>query len=299
MKNPLSYLPTTYSEKPTVDQITEQNTERLSPWILPKNDLTFYHYHDFIEIGYCFQGSGIHYDNDAKFTYENGDALFVIPGRAHYTISAPAVESKWMFLYFDYKRMTKNLFGTPDLSQEGPLNPETTLYGIISRRKFPTICDQVLRITEQYRTFLPHRNELLCVQFLELIFLLNREDGGNTPCCVYPVKEFGRFKKTIHYINDAIENGRMPTVEELAKVSFLSLSYFRKEFTRVVGVAPYDYIIRAAILRAQKLLMTTDRSILKICSDVGFKSISSLNRNFQLQCGMSPKEYRRMHQTMY
>ena len=91
----------------------------------------------------------------------------------------------------------------------------------------------------------------------------------------------------------------MPTVEELAKVSFLSLSYFRKEFTRVVGVAPYDYIIRTAILRAQKLLMTTDRNILKICSDVGFKSISSLNRNFQLQCGMSPKEYRRMHQTMY
>ncbi len=299
MNYSLLSLPTTYSNKPTVDQITSLNTERLAPWMLPKSNLMFYHYHDFIEIGYCFGGSGTHYDTNLEFSYEAGDCLFVIPGRSHYTISAPNVNSKWMFLYFDYKRMLTQLFGKPDLSQNSPLNPEITVYGIIRRSEYSGICDQVLHITEQYRSFLPRREELLLSMLLELVFLLQREQSALTPSYIYPVKDYGAFKKTVHYINDAIEAGRMPNVEELANFNFMSLSYFRKQFTKTLGVAPHDYILRTAILRAQKLLMTTDASILKICSDVGFKSISSLNRNFQLQCGMSPKEYRKMHQSLY
>ena len=188
-------LPTTYSDKPTVDQITPENVNRLSPWILPKNNLAFYHYHDFVEIGYCFEGKGTHYDADLKFHYEPGDCLFVIPGRAHYTISASNEDCKWMFLYFDYRSMLTKLFGKPDLSQDGPLNPETALYGLISRKKHPEICDQVLRITEQYRTFQPRREELLCSMFLELIFLLQREHSDLVPSYIYPIKDYGKFKK--------------------------------------------------------------------------------------------------------
>ncbi len=292
-------LPTSYSDKPTVDQITPANAERLSPWILPKNNLKFYHYHDFIEIGYCFEGTGTHYDENRQFSYGAGDCLLAIPGRSHYTVSAPDADCKWMVLYFDYRKMLTELFGKPDLFRSSSLNPEITLYGIISRAEHPSVCDQVLRITEQYRNFQTGRRELLCALFLELVFLLQREQAPLPPSHISPVRDYGDFKKTVHYISDTIESGRLPDVAELAEYNFMSVSYFRKEFTKAVGTAPYDFILRTAILRVQKLLMTTDDSILKICSEVGFKSISSLNRNFQMQCGLSPREYRKMHQSLY
>ena len=46
-------------------------------------------------------------------------------------------------------------------------------------------------------------------------------------------------------------------------------------------------------MHATTLLRTTEHSILEICEEVGYHSISSFNRNFANIVGMTPSNYRR------
>lgn len=297
--NFFSALPAVYSEKPTVCHITPDNTKRLTPWSLKENMIVSFHYHNFVEIGYCFEGSGEHYTRDGFFPFRAGDALFIIPGHPHYTISPAGAEAKWMFLYFDLEELLELVFHQSGLSETASLNPELSLYDLIPRSRYPEICQLILRITKQYQTFLPGRNELLCSLFLELLLTLGREKGDKSGCPIRSSEDYGKLNIVIRHICNAINSGRIPELEELSPLCYMSTSNFRKVFRETVGIAPHDYIIQLAIQRTQKLLLSSDNSVLDICAEVGFHSVSSLNRNFMARCGMSPTAYRQMHQSLY
>lgn len=300
MKNQVfSGLPAVYSEKPTVLQITEDDAGRLSPWRLEAGHVVSYHYHRAVEIGYCFEGSGTHYSKDGAFPFHAGDALFIIPGHPHYTVSDAGAATKWMFLYFDLQALADAAFQGTELPESGALNPEITLYEIISGDRYPEICRLILQIVRQYQSFRPGRTEFLCVLCMELLLLLGREGGTLPRCRVRPAAEYGRMEPVVRHIHAAVESGRIPGLEELAALCYMSPSHFRSVFREVVGVPPHDYVIQLAIRRTQELLLSSDKSILDICAAAGFRSVSSLNRNFQRQCGMSPKAYRQAHQYLY
>ena len=73
----------------------------------------------------------------------------------------------------------------------------------------------------------------------------------------------------------------------------MSVSYFRKVFSESVGMNPQQYIIHVRLSMAEHLLRTTNKSILEISQDVGFRSISSFNRLFLRAYGCSPRQFRK------
>ena len=70
---------------------------------------------------------------------------------------------------------------------------------------------------------------------------------------------------------------------------FRSSRYFRQ----TVGISYSEYVIQYKISRACYLLQNSEATILDISSDCGFNSLRSFNRNFRLQLGIPPAEYRR------
>lgn len=302
MQSPVfSNLPAVYSEKPTALQINQEDSKRLTPWRLEADHIVAYHYHHTVEIGYCFEGRGIHYSSTGEFPFQAGDALFMIPGVPHYTVSAAQTVTKWMFLYFELD----DFLGAGSFSFQGEergknsWNPSLSLYEIISCRQYPELCGLILSIVRQYQTFLPGRSELLRLLCTELLLLLGREQGDLPPRRIRQEVEYGRLEPAVNYIHAAIDRGRIPEPGELAEMCYMSPSYFRSIFRKTMGTSLHDYMIRLAVRRTQKLLLSSDKSILDICAEAGFRSISSLNRNFQIYCGMSPQAYRREHQYLY
>lgn len=299
MQDLFFHLPTVYSDKPTVTHISMSDTDRLAPWGLGADNIVSYHYHNYFEIGYCFEGNGIHYTQYGAFPFQPGDALFILPGHPHYTVSRENTTAKWMFLYFDLEEMLKSMFCQANLSESETLNPVLTLYELIPGSKYPVLCQKVLQITRQYQTFRKGRNELLCALFLELLFLISRETGTLPPCPIQSHKDYGKLNDIIQYIYSRINAGSIPKSEEIASKYFMSTSNFRKVFRETVGISPHDFVIQLAVKRAQILLLSSDMRILDICSEVGFLSVASLNRNFINQCGMSPQAYRQVHKSLY
>ena len=82
------------------------------------------------------------------------------------------------------------------------------------------------------------------------------------------------------------------TVADMAGAAGLSAAYFSREFRRVFGESPHQYLLTRRLERAAALLRDTDRPVTRICHDVGLASLGSFTTSFRRVHGMTPTAYR-------
>lgn len=88
------------------------------------------------------------------------------------------------------------------------------------------------------------------------------------------------------HLQEAVSLDRMA-----AEVS-LSAFHFLRLFSKVLGVSPHQYLVRARLRRAARLLADEDRAITDIAFDVGFGDLSNFVRTFHRAAGVSPRAFR-------
>jgi AraC-like DNA-binding protein len=84
-------------------------------------------------------------------------------------------------------------------------------------------------------------------------------------------------------------------VPALARAAYLSPAHFSREFRRVFGETPHQYLLTRRLERAAALLRNTDRSVADICFTVGLRSVGSFTTSFRRVFGMTPTDYRAAH----
>ncbi len=80
------------------------------------------------------------------------------------------------------------------------------------------------------------------------------------------------------------------TVEDLARVSAMSISHFSRHFKRVTGKSPLAFVMSYRVEQAKKKL-AENLSYADIACECGFSDQSHFNRVFKKKTGMTPKEY--------
>lgn len=83
------------------------------------------------------------------------------------------------------------------------------------------------------------------------------------------------------------------TVDEVAVQVGLHPKYAMTLFRQRLNQTIVDYITRHRVSHAQRLLATTDTSILEIAFDSGFGSASRFYEAFGGACGQSPRDFRK------
>ncbi|MEO0672760.1 MAG: AraC family transcriptional regulator, partial [Pseudomonadota bacterium] len=83
-------------------------------------------------------------------------------------------------------------------------------------------------------------------------------------------------------------------MEELARQSGLSRPHFFSLFKKQMGVSPNIYLNTLRTERAIRELVTTNKSVTDISTDLGFSSQASFTRFFASNVGIPPSEYRRV-----
>lgn len=81
-------------------------------------------------------------------------------------------------------------------------------------------------------------------------------------------------------------------LEHVAQAVGLSPFHFLRFFTKVLGVTPHQYLIRARLRQAARSLIEENRSITDIALDVGFGDVSNFVRTFHRAAGVSPRRFR-------
>jgi AraC-like DNA-binding protein len=81
------------------------------------------------------------------------------------------------------------------------------------------------------------------------------------------------------------------TVAQLAREAALSRSAFFERFSRAVGVAPMEYLLRWRMAKARNLLRRQDGNVADVAAQVGYGSASAFSVAFTRHVGMSPTRY--------
>lgn len=81
-------------------------------------------------------------------------------------------------------------------------------------------------------------------------------------------------------------------LESAAKEAGLSPFHFLRLFGSVLGVTPYQYLVRSRLRHAVRLLADQSRSITDVAFDVGFGDLSNFVRTFHRAAGVSPRGFR-------
>ena len=85
------------------------------------------------------------------------------------------------------------------------------------------------------------------------------------------------------------------TVADLAAAARLSPAHFSRAFRRTFGESPHRYLLSRRLERAAALLRSTDWSVARVGTSVGFSSIGSFTTSFGRTYGMTPTGYRAAH----
>jgi AraC-like DNA-binding protein len=87
--------------------------------------------------------------------------------------------------------------------------------------------------------------------------------------------------------------GEPVDLERAAGEVGLGAFHFLRLFAGVVGVTPHQYLVRARLRHAARLLADDGRSITDIAFAVGFGDLSNFVRTFHRAAGVSPRRFRR------
>ncbi|MFX3649454.1 MAG: helix-turn-helix domain-containing protein [Paenibacillus sp.] len=103
--------------------------------------------------------------------------------------------------------------------------------------------------------------------------------------------ERARLQSSIRYIGDHYD--QTITVDELAADIGLTRASYTRQFKRITGTLPLDYLNTVRLERSKQLLQLTDDRIHEIAQNVGFSSEYYFGRRFKQYAGISPGLYRR------
>ena len=133
--------------------------------------------------------------------------------------------------------------------------------------------------------------ELIKLKVKEIILLLARTDSADAilnliQSIFTPVET--EFKEIIeaNVFNNL-------SLDELAKLSRLSLSSFKREFIKHYNNSPAKYIKKRKLQQAAKLLRATNLRISDVAFESGFSDLPHFSKSFQKEYNCSPSVFRK------
>ncbi len=99
-----------------------------------------------------------------------------------------------------------------------------------------------------------------------------------------------QLRQALDLLEESIESG--VSLQELARRSGLSRTYFAEAFQRATGSSPHRYLTQRRIARAQTLLRHTALPLAEIALQCGYCNQAHFSQTFRQVTGTTPRRYR-------
>lgn len=112
-----------------------------------------------------------------------------------------------------------------------------------------------------------------------------QDEAGDAP---------GMLQRLTHAIRYVLTDyGDKVRIAHLAELSGLSVSQFQREFKRLLGISPSEYLTEVRVRAAQHRLTKTRDGLSSIAIECGFCDQSHFVKRFKSVVGMRPLQYRK------
>lgn len=137
--------------------------------------------------------------------------------------------------------------------------------------------------------------EILILKVKEILLLLSQTQNSESVQLILS-QLFSPATYTFKQIIEANLFSQM-TIEELAQQHNLSLSSFKREFSKIFHDTPANYIKAKKLEKAAELLEFSNQRITEIAFDCGFNDLANFTKSFTSKYSLSPTNYRQKLKT--
>ncbi|MEO3414296.1 GlxA family transcriptional regulator [Roseovarius sp. CAU 1744] len=141
-----------------------------------------------------------------------------------------------------------------------------------------------------------HEIAMIVARYM-VVFL--RRSGGQSQFSAHLIGQMSQdnaIQKVQEYILENLDTHL--TIEKLAHMSGMSPRNFARVFRRELNTTPGEFIMKARIDAARRLLESTDMPMQRIAVKCGFATADSMRRVFNKLLGVPPGQYRQQFQTV-
>ncbi len=235
-----------------------------------------HHAHKTYEIYYLKSGERTYFIEDTVYPLHPGDFALISEFVLHKT---NGLNFERILLNFSYDDVPQSLRSMVDSCFEKIVTHTPAK----SRQYIELLLE---RMVEEYRE--NGATDFLTAQFTCLIMEIARFSAAKT---VVPDTATQQILEIVSFINNNFAEEL--TVERLAERAYLSRSHFCRQFKKVTGFSPIEYIHSMRLRSAENLLVNTDLPITEIALRSGFSGSNYFGDLFRRYRGMSPRAWRK------
>ena len=247
------------------------------------------HFHNYLEIGYCYHGKGKLTIEDRDYRY--GDDMFsVIPANIPHTTNSDIGNiCKWEFLFIDMDEFIRNEMKSDNLSRDEIIRIVNKRGTLKSKANHPIMAKLILDIIRESREKSLYSEMSIKGYLMALVIEILRLDEERE--LVHKNMKLTHYiESAIKYVNDHYQNDIK--IDDMAKVCGLSESHFRRVFEESMNMKPVDYVNMIRIQKACAIINKEDLSMEEVGFRVGYQTPSTFNRNFKKITGQTPYQWK-------
>jgi AraC-like DNA-binding protein len=248
------------------------------------------HIHDCLEIGVVLKNELEYKFNNQTYIGRPGDVFLCRPFEPHWSYAQPEKPFECILVLF-----------TPSVVRKIPegnqlLKPFYTAHGVHPLIPAETSSAKAIRKAAESAMKAQEmgKGAWVTYQYMHLIDILLQVDQFSkvfetTTPAKLPSSEI------VEVVGYMLEHYQKPLDSEiLSWQAGMGRTMFYKEFRRLTGLSPAEFLNRLRIQNAMDLLRSTNKSMIDLAYASGFQSLSTFNKQFKRFTGLSPREYRKL-----
>lgn len=256
--------------------------------------ITYLHFHNCMEIMYCYDARIVNIEN--RIYYLEPGSVCVIPQNMMHNskrnevipedLNSPCAE----YLFLDPAVLLGDFFTEVYSFQSVYDQISREVKNVITERENSKLCKIVRMILKEMRSKCPDHDMvkgLFLIFWIELTRTLNLTSGGR----MSKRRELTEVYPAMVYIREHYKEKIDTAV--LADQCHMSVSQFRKNFKKCVGISSGEYARNRRLAMACQMLLETEIGILDVAMLCGFTSVAAFNSCFIAKYGISVSKWKK------
>lgn len=255
------------------------------------------HQHNFFELVYIVNGTGIQCINQNQFNYHKGHLFLITPRDCH----SFDVEETTQFFFIRFNDIYLKAMREKDQEGNEWLQRMEYILNNASHQPGCILCNEgdkplakmiVESMVREHVNREPYYNEMIRQLVNTMITIVARNISMNLPdkICSNARDE---IMNIIQYIQEHIYEPEQLRAETISEIFGISKGYLSRYFSKHAGISMQQYITNYKLKLVETRLGHSDMRINEIVSELNFTDESHLNRLFKKHKGLNPSEYRR------
>ncbi len=263
-------------------------------WIRPYGEqgLDALHFHNHMEIGFCYEGQGALVIDEETKRYQPGTYSIIPHYVCHTTVSDGGMLCRCEYLFIDVESFLESVYPNDKRFAErlARLVNQHPLVG--GSQDNPKLSQLILALIDELRQkrpfYLVSARGLLLTLLIELARAAE-EDEERLPDL--NTERNLTILDALHYVNNRYHEDLK--IKELAEACHMSETHFRRVFREIMSIGPLEYINIVRVEMACNMLRTTDYSMETIARRAGYPTMTTFDRNFRRVTGYTPLQWKK------